>query len=187
MTIGKGFTADTGNRSDAGITPRGMPQPRTTIHWTGDGMTIEEYKKILAMAIANEIAAHDFYKSISEKTKDNNLKYVFAELADEEQKHQVFLEGFLTGKKPLHFAEVTDYKVAETVGKPKPTIDMKPADAIGLAMKEEEEAMCMYQALANSSTSPDQKEMFLALANMERAHKVKLEELYVTMAYPEVW
>jgi rubrerythrin len=54
-------------------------------------------------------------------------------------------------------------------------------------MKEEEEAMQMYQALANSSTSPDQKEMFLALARMERSHKVKLEELYTTMAYPEVW
>jgi len=64
---------------------------------------------------------------------------------------------------------------------------MKPYDAIGLAMKEEEEAMQMYQALADSSTSEDQKKMFLALANMERGHKVKLEELYTSMAYPEVW
>jgi len=150
-------------------------------------MTIEEYKKILAMAIANEIAAHDFYKSICEITKDNSLKYIFAELAEEEEKHKVFLEGFITGEKPLHFSEVTDYRVAETVGKPRPSIDMKPADAIGLAMKEEEDAMRMYQGLANASTSPDQKEMFEALANMERAHKVKLEELYITMAYPEVW
>ncbi|MGA2400322.1 MAG: ferritin family protein [Syntrophobacteraceae bacterium] len=150
-------------------------------------MTIEEYRKILAMAITNEIAAHDFYKSICEKTKDGNLRYIFAALAEEEQKHKIFLEGFLTGAKPLHFAEVTDYKVAETVEKPKPSIDMKPADAIALAMKAEEEAMQMYQGLANSSTSPDQKEMFLALANMERAHKVKLEELYTTMGYPEVW
>ncbi len=150
-------------------------------------MTIGEYRKILAMAIANEIAAHDFYKSICEKTKDSNLRYIFAELAEEEQKHKIFLEGFLTGAKPFHFAGVTDYKVAETVEKPRPSIDMKPADAIALAMKEEEEAMQMYHGLANSSTSPDQKEMFLALANMERAHKVKLEELYTTMAYPEVW
>ena len=150
-------------------------------------MTIEEYKKILAMAIAGEIAAHAFYKSISEKTKDNSLRQIFAELSEEEEKHRIFLEGFLTGAKPIHFAEVTDYKVAKTVARPKPSIDMKPADAIGLAMKEEEEAMLMYKGLANVSTSPDQKEMFLALANMERAHKVKLEELYTAMAYPEVW
>ena len=93
----------------------------------------------------------------------------------------------MTGGKPLYFAEVTDYKVTETIEKPKPSVEMKPADAIGLAMKEEEEAMHMYRELANSSTNPDQKEMFLALSNMERSHKVKLEELYMTMGYPEVW
>jgi len=150
-------------------------------------MTNDEYRKILALAIADEIAAHDFYKSICERTKDSNLKYIFKELAEEEQKHRVFLEGFLTGAKPLHFSEVTDYKVSETVQRPKPSIDMKPADAIGLAMKEEQDAMELYQRLAKSSATQDQKEMFLALANMERAHKVKLEEVYTTMAYPEVW
>ena len=150
-------------------------------------MTVEDYKKILAMAVANEIAAHDFYKSVCEKTSDNNLKYIFAELAEEELKHKVFLESFLTGGKPLYFAEVTDYKVTETIEKPKPSVEMKPADAIGLAMKEEEEAMHMYRELANPSTNPDQKEMFLALSNMERSHKVKLEELYMTVGYPEVW
>jgi len=150
-------------------------------------MTIEEYRQILSMAIANEIAAYDFYKSVCEKVKDNSLRSIFAELAEDELKHKIFLEGFVTGAKPFHFAEVTDYEVAKTVEKPKPSIDMKPYDAIGLAMKAEEEAMQMYKALANSSTSPDQKEMFLALANMEKSHKVKLEELYTTVAYPEVW
>ena len=150
-------------------------------------MAIEEYREILAMAIENEIAAHDFYKSVCEKVKDNSLRSIFAELAEDELKHKIFLEGFVTGAKPFHFAEVTDYEVAKTVEKPKPSIDMKPYDAIGLAMKQEEEAMQMYQALSNSSTSPDQKEMFLALANMEKSHKVKLEELYTTVAYPEVW
>jgi rubrerythrin len=150
-------------------------------------MTIEEYRKIIAMAIANEIAAHDFYKSICEKIKDSNLRSIFEELAEDELKHKIFLEGFLTGAKPFHFAEVMDYEVAKTIEKPKASIDMKPYDAIGLAMKEEEEAMQMYQALANSSTSPNQKEMFLTLARMERSHKVKLEELYTSMAYPEVW
>ena len=150
-------------------------------------MDVGEYRKILEMAIASEVAARDFYRSICEKTGDSSLKRLFAELADEEQKHKIFLEGFLTGAKPFHFGEVMDYKVAETIAKPGPSIDMKPADAIGLAMKEEEEAMRLYQGLANSSTDPEQKEAFLNLANMERAHKVRLEDLYTSMAYPEVW
>ena len=107
-------------------------------------------------------------------------------MAEDELKHKIFLEGFLTGGKPFHFAEVTDYEVPN-FEKPKLSIGMKPYDAIGLAMKEEEKAMQMYQALADSSTSQDRKKMFLALANMERGHKVKLEELYTSMAYPEVW
>ncbi|MDA8305567.1 MAG: ferritin family protein [Deltaproteobacteria bacterium] len=150
-------------------------------------MNSEEYRKIISLAIDNEIAAYDFYKSICGKTTDSSLKQIFTELAEEEQKHRIFLEGFLTGEKPFYFAEIIDYKVAESIDKPGPSIDMKPADAIGLAMKAEEEAMRLYQSLAASSTSSDQKQMFLTLANMERAHKVKLEELYTSMAYPEVW
>jgi rubrerythrin len=150
-------------------------------------MEVGEYKKILEMAIANEVAARDFYQSICEKTGDKSLKVLFSELAEEEQKHKNFLEGFLTGTKPFHFAEVIDYKVAETIDKPRPSIDMKPADAIGLAMKEEEEAMRLYQGLAGASTDSDQKQTFLTLANMERSHKARLEDLYTSMAYPEVW
>ena len=150
-------------------------------------MTIEEYKRIISMAIGNEIAAYNFYKGVCERTKDSNLKSIFLEMAEEENKHKVMLEGFASGAKPLQFAEVTDYKVAETVDKPQLSFSMKPADAIGLAMKQEEEAMQMYQGLAASSATSEQKEMFLALAKMEKGHKVKLEELYTTMAFPEVW
>lgn len=82
---------------------------------------------------------------------------------------------------------MTDFKVTESIEKPRPSIDMKPADAIGLAMKAEEEAMRLYLGLADSSMDSDQKEMFLNLSNMERSHKVRLEELYTSMAYPEVW
>ncbi|MDR3567025.1 MAG: ferritin family protein [Syntrophobacteraceae bacterium] len=150
-------------------------------------MDAGEYRKILEMAIANEVAARDFYKSICEKTGDASLKHLFSELADEEQKHKSFLEGYLTGTKPFHFAEVMDYHVTETIDKPRPSIAMKPAEAIGLAMKEEEEAMRLYQGLAGASTDSDQKQTFVTLANMERSHKVRLEELYTSMAYPEVW
>ncbi len=150
-------------------------------------MTIEEYKKILQMAIGNEIVAYNFYKDVSVKSKDNNLKAIFAELAEEEKKHKTFLEGFISGAKPLQFSSVTDFKVAETVDKPQLSTTMKPADAIALAMKEEEEAMNMYQGLANSSANAEQKEMFSALARMEKGHKVRLEELFTSMAFPEAW
>lgn len=151
-------------------------------------MTREEYKNILKMAIGNEVEAYEFYKGVSEKAADANIKKMFSQLAEEETGHQKLLEGFLSGDAcTMHFDETTDYKVSETVDKPKLSVNMKPADAIALAMKNEEEAMNMYMAFANASTDQGQKKMFQDLANMEKAHKAKLEEYYVNAAYAEVW
>jgi len=150
-------------------------------------MKLEEYKKIISMAVGNEIAAFDFYTTVSKTAKDANIKAIFKELADEEKKHRSYLEGLLANPKTMHFDESADYKVAESVDKPKLSIEMKPKDAIALAMKEEEEAMVMYQALAASSKDADQKGMFNSLALMEKGHKTRLENMYTSMAFPEVW
>ncbi len=150
-------------------------------------MKLEEYKKVIAMAVESEIEAYDFYKAAEEKVKDTNLKSIFKELADEEKYHQEFLECLLTEAKQMKFDENKDYKISESIDKPKLCISMRPADAIGLAMKNEEEAMQMYTELAKASTDSEQKKMFESLAKMERGHKVRLERLYNDMAYPEVW
>lgn len=151
-------------------------------------MTKEEYKKILESAIGNEVEAYEFYKGVSEKATDNNIKWVFGKFAEEEQKHQKLLEGFLAGDlSTIHFDESADYKVAETVDKPKLSLAMKPADAIALAMKNEEEAMNMYAAFATASTDPGQKKMFQELSVMEKGHKTRLEEYYVNAAFAEAW
>jgi rubrerythrin len=150
-------------------------------------MKTDEYKKIINFAIANEIEAYEFYKAVADKTKDGGLKKIFAELAEEEAKHRKFLEGFASGKTQIHFDESKDYKVSQTIEKPRLSLSMKPADAIALAVKEEEEAMDMYTEIAGCSTDAEQKKMFQSLATMERGHKVKLEETFTNMAFPEVW
>jgi rubrerythrin len=150
-------------------------------------MKADEYKKIISMAVEDEIEAYDFYTAVSEKLEDSNLKAIFQALADEEKKHRNFLQGLLSQAKPLAFDETKDYKISETVAKPKLSMSMKPADAIALAMKNEEEAMNMYADLAKFSIDKDQKAMFESLARMEQGHKVKLEGMYTNMAFPEVW
>lgn len=150
-------------------------------------MNAEDYKKVITMAVENEIEAYDFYKAAGEKVSDSNLKSIFNDLANEEKQHRDFLQGLLTQAKPMKFDEGKDYKISETVDKPKLSISMSPADAIGLAMKNEEEAMQMYSDLAKASADKEQKDMFDSLARMEKGHKVKLEGLYTDMAYPEVW
>lgn len=150
-------------------------------------MQAEKYKGIISIAVGNEIEAYEFYQGVSEKVENSSLKAIFKELANEELKHKTLLEGFLTNLRPMHFDVNKDYKISETVEKPRLSVDMKPADAIALAMKNEEEAMKMYTELANSSSDQEQKEAFLALAKMEQGHKTRLEDTFTNMAFPEAW
>ncbi|MDF2572984.1 MAG: Rubrerythrin [Sporomusa sp.] len=151
-------------------------------------MTQEEYKAILKMAIVNEVDAYEFYKEVSEKATDIVIQKMFSQLAAEEKGHQKLIESFLSGDfSTMQFHESADYKISETVEKPKLSVNMKPADAIALAMKNEEEAMNMYTEFANASADQAQKKIFQDLSAMEKSHKIKLEEYYVNIAFAEVW
>ncbi|MDI9633626.1 MAG: ferritin family protein [Methanolinea sp.] len=151
-------------------------------------MTPEDYKKIISMAINREVEAYTFYKTVSDKVKDANLKRLFTELAGEETKHREFLQGLLAKDvKALKFSPAKDFKVGDNIKTPDLSPDMKPVDGLVVAIKKELEAMQMYTALANNSEDPEQKKMFLELANMERGHKARLEDIYVNTAFAESW
>ncbi|HAR96897.1 MAG TPA: ferritin [Deltaproteobacteria bacterium] len=150
-------------------------------------MTPEEYRKIVMAAIESEIEAYDFYSGVANKVQDSSLKSIFVGLASDERGHRDFLEGVLTSVKPISIDETKDYKVSATVEKPQLSVTMKPSDAIALAMKNEEEAMNTYAELARVCKDSEQRGLFESLARMERGHKVRLEETFTNMAFPEVW
>ena len=151
-------------------------------------MNETEYREIIATAIEGEIEAYNFYKEASGRVADPFLKKMFAEFAEEEQRHQTMLENIRRQTTFAgYFSSGTDFKVSETVDKPALSIDMKPADAIALAMKKEEEAMVQYTELAETCPDADKKKIFLDLAAMERGHKLKMETAFVDIGYPEVW
>jgi rubrerythrin len=151
-------------------------------------MDLSDYKKIITFAIQAEIDARDFYRAASEKVAESHLKKLFSDLAQEEEKHEKILQGlFSHNKLGSFFKETRDYRVSETVKKPVVSNSMKPADAIALAMKNEEEAMTLYIWLAEGCDDLDQKRVFEDLAAMERDHKFKMEETFVGIAFPEAW
>lgn len=151
-------------------------------------MDQKEYDSILKFAIAAEVEAHKFYTELADQTSDDHLKSMFLEFAEEEKKHEKILAGFLSkGAGHIHFKGATDFKVSETIEKPISSKDMKPADAIALAMKNEEEAMIHYNSLADACVDPEQKKIFQELASMEREHKNRMERAFVDIGYPEVW
>lgn len=146
------------------------------------------YRTIIDRAILNEIEAQIFYDAASEKVVDPYLKEMFQGFAKEEKMHEKILRNILKSKTmDMHFSEKIDYKISETVDEPKLSMDMKPADAIALAMKKEEQALKEYSMLAENCPDAEQKKVFLNLAAMERGHKLALEKAFVDIGYPEVW
>jgi rubrerythrin len=151
-------------------------------------MNLEQYKQIIEFAIVGEKEAQEFYTAAAYKVNDPYLKQMFEQFAQDEKGHEKILKGILSKDAiGLYFNEGEDYKVSETVDAPKLTTDMNPADAIALAMKKEEEAMKQYNDLAEACKDPGQKTVFLDLAAMERAHKLKMEKAFVDIGYTEVW
>ncbi|MBN1620755.1 ferritin family protein [candidate division WOR-3 bacterium] len=151
-------------------------------------MNQEKYSEILKMAINNEIEAYEFYIGASQKVGNSNMKSIFSDLALEEKNHRSILENHLkNSSKPLVFKEGPDYRVSESVELPPLNAEMKPSEAMALAMKKEEEAMNLYEDFAKVSADTEQAQTFINLANMEKGHKAKLEEIFTNMAFPEDW
>ncbi len=151
-------------------------------------MTPEQYRAILSKAIEREVESYTFYRTISDKVKDANLKKIFSDLAGDETKHREFLQDLLTKEpKKLKISASKDYKIADTLDAPTLSADLKPLDGIVLAIKKELEAMQMYTQLADAQADPEQKNLFMDLAAMERGHKARLEDIYTNMAFPESW
>ena len=151
-------------------------------------MKNQDLRSIIDFAVENELEAYEFYKDAADKVDDDFLRETFEELAEDELGHKKFLEDFLVSDiEEIRLKEFSDYKISETIDKPELTVDMKFSDAIGLAIKNEEEAMFMYKSLAEACVDKEHEKLFLGLMEMEKMHKAKLEEIYLNVAYAEVW
>jgi rubrerythrin len=151
-------------------------------------MNLSEYKEIIKFAMQNEIEAKKFYEDVAAKIENSQLKEMFITFAAEEERHRKILNRIFTSNRiEDYFDAGQDYHVAEGIEEPALSTDMKPADAIALAMKKEEEAMVQYKQMAQSCPEPEKKQVFLDLAAMEQGHKQKMENAFVDIGYPEVW
>ncbi|HHX70685.1 MAG: ferritin family protein [Miniphocaeibacter sp.] len=151
-------------------------------------MNRSEFNEIIDYAINEEVMSYEFYTDAANKIKDETLKETFTDLAKEELEHKKFLEDFKESHcETIDLEESIDYKIADTIDKPELTTDMDFQDAIALAIKREDEAMDMYQALADAATENDKKSVFIGLRNMEQMHKTRLEDIYINVGYREVW
>lgn len=146
-----------------------------------------DVKSLFKIAIDQEIEACEFYKKASEKVSNPGVKDIFMQLSADEAGHADTLRKYeqdssLVGK---FVSPEVDYAIADSNNSPELSITMKPADAIMLAAKKEQEASEFYTALSKKATDTEIVAMLQSLAAMELGHKQKLENAFVQVGYPE--
>jgi len=144
-------------------------------------MSLNTLSEIIQFAIEKERNAQAFYRSAAGLSHYPGISVVFAELADEEQKHEKLLEGIGIGQVaglPEASGKVPDLKLSDYLVELKFSPNMKYQEVMILAMKNEEKSMKFYTAWSEKATEADHKKLFAYLAEEEAKHKYRLESIY---------
>ena len=146
-------------------------------------MDFNNLDEIIDFAIAREVEAEEFYKSVSEQESFAGKKQMFLEYAAEEKKHQKLLEDLKSGNvgKSLDdykFKWITDIKRSNYVHEGEDKPGMAYQEILMLACKREEKALALYNELQVKAESEDAKRVFKILCQEEAKHKLVLETMY---------
>lgn len=146
--------------------------------------TVDE---ILDFAIEKEEEAYRFYTDWAGRLEDPAMKEVFEEFARQELGHKEKLLKVKEGKIPLvpNPEEIPDLKISDYLVEIKPRADVDYQEALILAMQREKAAFRLYNDLAASTASAELHSLFMALAQEEARHKLRLEIAYDDLLYPE--
>jgi desulfoferrodoxin-like iron-binding protein len=143
-------------------------------------------QEVLDFAIEKEEEAKQFYLEWSEKLENKALREQFVLFAGEENKHREKLLRVKSGStfKPAA-KKVTDLKIVDYLVDITPTPEMDYQEALIVAMRREKASFKLYSDLAAMADDEGLRETFLALAQEEAKHKLRLETEYEKEIYSE--
>ena len=144
-------------------------------------MSFESFEEIINFAIEKEKEAAAFYEDASTQESYSGGKKMFEEFAQEERKHQTMLEDLLKGETTLSdykFEWIPDIKRSDYLVDIEYTKGMSFSDLLRLAMKREENALKLYNMLAQKADDDDFVKLFKMLSQEEAKHKRSLETMY---------
>lgn len=150
-------------------------------------MEAQKALEILKMAILMEKRGHAFYAKVAEQTPDPEIKHIFLTMADEETKHVKFLsEQYIGYEKNHSFSKIELHDLASegftslilTEGmKAKISSAGFEAAAISAAIDFEKKAVEVYSKQAETSTDPNEKDLYRWLAEWESGHLKILSDM----------
>jgi len=142
-------------------------------------MSLNTLPEIIQFAIDKEKNAQAFYRSAAGLSQYPGISPLFAELADEEQKHEKLLEDMdRAASLPEATGKVPDLKISDYLVDLTFYPNMKYQEVMILAMKNEEKSMKFYSAWSEKASQADHKKLFAHLAEEEAKHKYRLESIY---------
>ena len=145
------------------------------------------WQVILARAVLNEESSAAFYRQAAVRVSDPVTRDALEGLMRDELDHKRILEEFLSGTRPLPAGATAGGSLVESLGAPDFTVDLSPADAFLQAARKEKLAVEFYENWARLYSGGPERDLLLKLAEVERRHKAKVEDLFTNAAYPEAW
>lgn len=152
----------------------------------------ERFMDIFRFAMEKEKYAEDYYRDLAERTSSTGLKKILTMLADEEAKHYQVVQE-MKSKTP---AQVTDTPVLANAAKvfekmrdavERFDFDLSEADLYRKACDIEKESQRYYREKAEEVIDPDQKDIFLQLAEEENKHLLLVERIGDFVSKPETF
>jgi len=147
----------------------------------GGKMNFNSFEEILDFAIEREKQAVAFYQKLVDKETFPASKQTLDEFVEEERNHQRLLEEFKVGNRNLveyNYEWIPDIKRSDYIVDMEYQPGMDFAEILRLAMKREEKALRLYNALATKTDNADCIKLFKMLAQEEARHKQTFETLY---------
>lgn len=153
--------------------------------------------EILKMAILMERRGKEFYNTVANNTKDDNVRNIFTLMAKEEQLHidqlsQHYKTFQKTGKFELHHTEQPEGEdtIASMILNPEIRKSISAASfeasAIGAAIDMENKAIEVYSQRAKEASDENEKALYLWLADFEKGHHKLLNDLNKELM-EEIW
>jgi len=159
----------------------------------------EERIEALEIALNNESNARDFYLQHSQRTRNSIGKMMFASIAADEDEHYNRIQD-------LHKKLISDKKWPETIPiKIKGTevkavfnkmgewveksvkADADDMEAVKIAIDFETKGELFYKKLAQEVDNPMEMKFYQFLSDIEREHRLSLEDTYEYFKDPAGW
>lgn len=161
--------------------------------------TAEERIQALEVALNNEKQEREFYLRHSERTSNRFGKMMFQTIANDETEHyQRLLELHRKLQEEGRWPETLPLKVKETEVKSvlqeliesvdtSATADTDDIEAVKIAIDFEARGEKFYRNLRDTVEDPTESHFYGILADMEREHRLSLEDTYEYFKDPEGW